>query len=438
MANRQHSEVLRERMNAKGILVKKHQQECLDLRGIDLNGADLRELNLSRADLTDANLAGANLAGADLSDTILTRANFFRANLTRASLSQANLHRGDLASATLDDANLFNADLSDANLSKAALCNTTLFAADLQRANLQKANLTNANLLDAILDDANLGAAVLNWANFSRARLRNVSFLSADLTGATLNGAVLEGAQFENCFFGRTVFGDVDLSATLGLETAQHRGRSSLGVDTVMRSGGNIPEEFLRGCGIPEEMVARFPSFIAAALRHHHCFITFVPADVEFAKQLHARLHSKGIRCWLNPLSLSTTTDVPNVFDNEVRDGDKILLCISKRMLLDKRGRNSLQQIFHQARAESEAGRRINSQPLLLNLDDFILSDEFQNEFSNSVPSFSVLDFTNIQADTVRFDASASQLVRQLQVVNIHSQINPELPKEQSRFEWRE
>ena len=43
-----------------------------------------------------------------------------------------------------------------------------------------------------------------------------------------------------------------------------HNGPSTIGVDTIYRSQGKIPEAFLRGAGLPDEFIAYIGSFIAA------------------------------------------------------------------------------------------------------------------------------------------------------------------------------
>ena len=97
---------------------------------------------------------------------------------------------------------------------------------DLRGADLVEAHLSGADLVGAHLSAAVLGGALL---------------IGADLRGADLRGA--------GC--GRTVFGDVDLSEVKGLEAVQHSAPSTVGVDTLVRSRGRIPEAFLRGCGVP-------------------------------------------------------------------------------------------------------------------------------------------------------------------------------------------
>ena len=52
--------------------------------------------------------------------------------------------------------------------------------------------------------------------------------------------------------FKRDVFANVDLSKVKSLGLVKHHGPSTLGIDTLLQSGGKIPDSFLVGCGIPD------------------------------------------------------------------------------------------------------------------------------------------------------------------------------------------
>jgi Pentapeptide repeats (8 copies) len=140
-------------------------------------------------------------------------------------------------------------DLREANLSEA----------NLRRADLHLANLGGANLGEADLPGADLDGAHLSEANLSGANLWGATLIRADLDGANLNGAHLDGANlrgvdlretdFSEAMLDWTFFADVDVSTVKGLETVRHRGPSTIGVDTIYRSKGKIPEVFLRGAG---------------------------------------------------------------------------------------------------------------------------------------------------------------------------------------------
>ena len=84
----------------------------------------------------------------------------------------------------------------------------------------------------------------------------------ADLREAYLGGANLGGADLTSVVCSGITFANADLSETKGLESAVHRGPSTIGIDTVIKSKGKIPEAFLRGCGVPDVWITNIPALI--------------------------------------------------------------------------------------------------------------------------------------------------------------------------------
>src|SRR5262249_13556325 len=105
-----------------------------------------------------------------------------------------------------------------------------------------------------------------------------------------------------------------------GLETVRHEGPSTIGTDTLFRSKGNIPEAFLRGCGLtPWEVLAANlyrPDLTppgVAELQHrifdawtkgrsliNGCFISHSWKDGRFVDTLRERLIAEGVNVWLD------------------------------------------------------------------------------------------------------------------------------------------
>ena len=80
---------------------------------------------------------------------------------------------------------------------------------------------------------------------------------------------------------------------------------STIGIDTIYKSRGKIPVEFLRGCGVPENFIAYMHSLTGQAFfEFYSCFISYSSKDQEFAERLHADLQAKGVRCWFAPEDL--------------------------------------------------------------------------------------------------------------------------------------
>ncbi len=294
MANPEHLEILKQGIEQWNRWREEHADVLPDLREADLFAA-----NLSAADREGnpwpGNLWRADLSGADLSKANLGRTDLSEANLRGAKLRRANLSWADLREANLGGANLRRADLSMADL----------FMADLGGANLNGADLTATNLSGAVLSKADLNWAKLSGANLSR----------ADLTMAL---------AYE------TNFADVDLSLAKGLDTVEHRGPSSVGIDTIYKSHGKIPEVFLRGCGVPDEFIAYIGSMVGRPIEFYSCFISYSNKDQEFAERLHADLQAKGVRCWFAPEEMKAGRKVHEQIDEAIRLHDRLLLILSE------------------------------------------------------------------------------------------------------------
>ena len=248
----------------------------------------------------------------------------------------------DLRGADLHSANLFGADLHSANLHSANLFGANLHSANLHSANLFGAKLRDANLSDAKFHFAHLNRARLNRANLNNAKLTDANLSGADLSGADLNqayliranlsGAALSGADLSETNCGRTVFANVDLSDARGLDLVEHHGPSTLGIDTLFRSQGKIPEAFLRGCGVPEVLIEYLPSLINSmeGIQFHSVFISYSHKDEAFAERLHNGLQGKGVRCWYAPHDLPIGARIRPAIDSSIQVYDKLLLVLSE------------------------------------------------------------------------------------------------------------
>ena len=219
------------------------------------------------------------------------------------------------------------ADLSGADLRGADLSGADLSGADLSDADLSGADLSGCRPPRGRPHGADLRGADLSGADLSGADLRGADLSGADLSGADLREADLSGAK---CSY--TIFGDVDLSEVKGLESIRHEGPSTVGIDTLFRSGGKIPEAFLRGCGVPETSDLQYlPSLIGSMepIQFYSCFISYSTKDQEFAERLHSRLRDKGLRVWFAPEDIQGGKKIHEQIDEAIRVHDKLLLVLS-------------------------------------------------------------------------------------------------------------
>jgi uncharacterized protein YjbI with pentapeptide repeats len=266
-------------------------------------------------DLKDATFYGADLNGADLSDAYLNDAYLIDATLSSAHLRGAHLRGATLSGADLGGANLSGANLSKADLIGATLSGTTLSGTHLSHANLLAANLSDARLVGTDLSDANLSNAFLR---------------GADLSHVHLSGANLSGVNLSDIRLALTVFGAVDLSTVRGLETIKHLGPSSIGIDTIYLSNGNIPEAFLKGAGVDDTFISYILSLVGKAIEYYSCFISYSNTDKAFAKRLYADLQNNNVRCWFAPEDMKIGDKIRPRINESIRIYDKLLLILSE------------------------------------------------------------------------------------------------------------
>jgi uncharacterized protein YjbI with pentapeptide repeats len=302
-----------------------------------------------------------------------------------------NFRGVDLYGANLRAAYLSDADLGEASLYGASLRNTLL-----RRANLAGADLSDANLRAAHLSSANLSSANLGWA---------------DLTGASL-----ADVEFRDCIMGATQLGNVDLSRCKGLETVTHHGASIIGIDTIYRSGGNIPEVFLRGAGVPEPFITSMKALVAAMspVQFFSCFNSYSHADKAFACRLHDTLQAKGVRCWLDEHQLLPGDDIYHEVDRGIRLWDKMLLCCSENSLKSWWVDNEIGTAFEkEQQLMKDRGTKV--QVLVpLNLDGYLFGDKWKSGYQAQVRRRLAANFTEIGGDAVKFDAQVESLIRAL------------------------
>ena len=296
----------------------------VNLRGADMRGGDFMGAMVRRADLSNGYLNDAHFYRADLRE----------ANFTRAIASGANFRGADMRNANLAGVNLDRATLSEANLS----------GADLTNANLDRTNLTGVNLTGA-----NLTGASFNGANLSRTNLSSAVLNEADFYEAVLNDVATGEADFRNCIIGYTVFQNCALDAAVGLDDVRHDAPSTIGLDTLLRSRGALPESFILGSGVPAAVVGLQDSVADAPVSTLEVHISCADADVAYARQLENNLRAAGIRSWVfaenfrgNPLVDRRATSGEEEIERWVRHYDRLVVVCTAAGLDSETVRNDI------------------------------------------------------------------------------------------------
>ena len=274
-------------------------------------------------------------------------------SLSDADLSSADLSHTDLSSADLSYANLSGADLSSANLSGVDLSHTDLSSAKtikthFEDADLRGSNLSNIDLWGAELWRVSFINTILKDANLSNTDLINTNFNDADLTNTNFSEAILQW----------TTFGNVDLSVVKGLDMVKHNGPSTIGIDTIHRSRGNIPEVFLKGAGVDDTFITYIRSLVGSAIEYYSCFISYSSKDEAFAKRLHADLQSHNVRCWFAPHDMKIGDRIRDRIDDFIRIYEKLLIILSEDSLASDWVEDEVDAALEKERTTREQGKK--------------------------------------------------------------------------------
>jgi uncharacterized protein YjbI with pentapeptide repeats len=398
MANQEHLKILRNggvdewrEFIQKQKYMFRAQLEGADLSSMNLQWVDLHGGNLSGANLQGVDLVGANLEGANLRTANLGRADLFAGNcigadFQGANLMAANLRRADLREANLHEANLFEADLRGANLWGANLQGANFRRASLQRANLQRANLVNANLWDAGLQRSLLLGTIFSDTNF-----RNTNFSSAGLGG--------------------TIFSDCDLSQAIGLSEVIHHGPSTLGVDTIFQSCGNIPDHFLRQAGVPNNLIEAIPALRGDPSEYYSCFVSYSAKNQDLADCLKKDLQQQGVRCWLASENIKSGKKVRHELDKTIKIQDMLILILSEAAIESFWVENEVRAAFERERVRKSTCN--DAQVLFpITLDNAIFTTK--KAWAEMIRSTRIICDFRAWKDTTLYKVSVERLVKEL------------------------
>jgi uncharacterized protein YjbI with pentapeptide repeats len=342
-------------------------------------------------------------------------------------LSRASLSHIDLMYVDLNGANLSMANMRGARLTGAILADANLSGANLGNTELESAVLVFSDLREAILHKARLFAALLMGAD-----LRDADLREADLTGADFNQVKLDKTNFSSAVIGSTTFGSLDLRGAIGLETIDHRSPSTIGIDTITRSGGKIPRDFLRGCGLSDWDIEGVKLYnqelstkeIDQVLRNIYSlrtsealpqspqlsplFISYSHANSEFVDRIGSCLTEKGIRYWRDIHDMKAGRMEKQV-DRAIRQNPTVLLVLSKNSL-------GSDWVEHEVRTARLLEKDLDRDVLCpVALDDSWKDSPWPKKVMEQIMEYNILDFSEWRDDR-KFDAMFRRLIDGLEL----------------------
>ena len=170
------------------------------------------------------------------------------------------------------------------------------------------------------------------------------------------------------------------------MRRCEHVGPSTIGIDTIYKSKGNIPEVFLRGAGVPEDFIVYMRSLVGKAIDFYSCFISYSSQDDDFAQRLYADLQAKNVRCWKFDENAKWGEPVWGEIDTAIRHYDKLVVICSKHSL------QSPPVIREIERALQKEDREHRNVLFPIRIDDYLF-DEWDHPRKADVVSKVIGDF---------------------------------------------
>jgi uncharacterized protein YjbI with pentapeptide repeats len=449
MANQEHLDILRQGVEFWNEWKTEYLIAYPDTY-FDLSGIDLREINLSRANLSIVDFSASNLSRA-----ILENASLFETNFSKANLCDANFGFSSIAFVNFNGANLDRADFDgvyfsgaasfvQATLRSARIRGAYLRAADFSMANLEGANFCGTTFgRDITINDGSyepLIRTTFEGANLSRVRIEEarvyaIDLSEADLSEATLTdvnfiGTNLNGTNFRQARIGGIQFANLDLSQARGLETVYHQSPSTIGIDTIYRSGGNIPKAFLRGAGIDDTFIVYIRSIVNKPIEYYTCFISYSNKDQVFAERLYADLQNNNVRCWYAPEDLKIGDKFRVRINESIRLYDKLLLILSEHSVASEWVEKEVEAAFEK---EHQSGK-LTLFPI--KLDNTVM--ETDHAWAADIRRMRHIgDFTRWKEHD-EYQKGLNRLLRDLKQEAIHDTIESDADKDQKQSNSRE
>ncbi len=404
MANMEHVQLVKRGRDHVARWREANPDDNLDLNAAYMSYVRAPQVDISGADIRDSDLMGAvlqraNLSGCYMNPCHLYHANLRETNMTRTRLNGANLRGADLRGADLSGADLDRAVLSEANLTGAKLVN----------ANLSRASLSGANLTDADLTGASFAGASLVRANLTNAKCTDSDFFQTQFWSVDLSGT-----DFTGSLFGYSVFQDCDMSGAKGLDQVRHDCPSTIGLDTLFRSHGQIPEAFLLGAGLPSAATGFLGAANSDATSLREVFIACIDQEAEFAKTLRDDLQALGVRCWVFSQLVRGNALVDRHSASDQEEIERWLRNYDKMVILGSAASLEVETILNDITAAKQMQLSTEIWSLFLVATDGTLREPKARFARNLAAEHVVFDLTGQQNDRETYQNEVARLAEAL------------------------
>jgi hypothetical protein len=201
------------------------------------------------------------------------------------------------------------------------------------------------------------------------------------------------------------------------LDRVRHYGPSTIDLDTLRRSKGQIPEVFLKGCGLTD-LEIEFSKLhrpdldndeitrilyevhnlrVTQAIQINGIFISYTHADGNFVDRIESLLNGHGIRFWRD-LHHATAGPLETQIEKAMRINDTVLLVLSA----DSVESDWVEHEVKLARKLEKEKRKHILCPVAL--DDSWATCSWDERLKEQIEKYNVLDFSTWQnPDRLKF-----------------------------------
>jgi len=197
-----------------------------------------------------------------------------------------------------------------------------------------------------------------------------------------------------------------------GLETVEHEAPSTIGIDTIFRSNGQIPRTFLVEAGVPEDFIEHIPSLLRTPIEFYSCFISHSTKDKQFCDRLVQDLKAVHIRTWYFHENARWGESMWGEIDRAISHFDKVIVVCSRSSLTSK---PVLREIERALVREDQLARDVL---FPIRIDDFIFSGWGHPRKADVIQKI-VGDFRGWTSDPSQYKSSLAKLIEALHQTNI-------------------
>lgn len=205
--------------------------------------------------------------------------------------------------------------------------------------------------------------------NFSNAEFVDVSFRNCLFSNCNFDGSTSEELAFFHNSFVRTKISTIE-----GLETVLFYDRQSLDFETI-RLSWPLGNNFLRQCGLADNLIDYLPSLMNQPIQFYSCFISYADKNREFVDRLYNDMQGAGVRVWYAPEDLKTGDKLHPTFDHAIRLHDKLLIILSEQSLASPWVEDEVNRALAK---ERERKRKGDDSPVLfpIMIDDAVMDSQ--------------------------------------------------------------